>query len=132
MRDLVSRQTIQLTIFCVVPGGDQEEIESRTEQLREELIEADIETLTKVPGPVAPPGAKAADPMTIGALLVTLAASRGVLVALLQTLQAWIKRHDNDSITIEGKGGMKVKINGRMSAAKNDLIEAWIDRQLKS
>jgi hypothetical protein len=131
MKDVIGTN-IQLTIDCSTPECDLEELATRTEQLREELIEAEVEVVTAGPGPAVPQGARAVDPIAIGTLLVTLAASRGVLVTLLQTLQTWIQRHDKNSITVEGKGGMKIRITGRMSVTKDRLIEAWISRQLKS
>jgi hypothetical protein len=131
MRDVA--KAIRLTIDCSALGeGNLDALDALTGQLREELLESDVEAIAVARGMAPPPGARAVDPVALGTLVVTLAASRGVLVTLLQTIQAWIKRHDKDSITVAGKGGMKIRITGRMSVTTKHLVDAWISHQLKS
>ena len=57
------------------PDADAEELEQVTLQLRDELRELDLESVDLVREGEAPEGAKVVDPITLGGVTLTLAAS---------------------------------------------------------
>jgi len=60
-------------------------------------------------------------------LVVTLAASGGVLTTLISTVQTWLTRQERTSVTLE-IGGDKLVITGASSESQRHLVNAWIRR----
>jgi hypothetical protein len=58
---------------------------------------------------------------------VTLAASGGVLTTLINTLQSWLSRRDNHSVTLE-IGDDKLVITSASTKEQRMLIDAFIAR----
>jgi hypothetical protein len=108
---------------------DIEELAQITQQLREDIEELNVERVDLVRSKEElPKGAKAGDAVAWGSLLVTLAASSGVIPALINTLQSWLTRHERRSMTIV-MGEDKLEVTGISSDEQRRLIEAWIRRQ---
>jgi hypothetical protein len=71
MTDKLARLLLRITAD---PDADAEEVENLTRRLRQELLQHDVDAVDHVGAAIAPAGAKG-DPVTLGTLLVTLAAS---------------------------------------------------------
>lgn len=124
----MSDQTIHLLLnLDTEPEDDDEELARLTEQLREDLMELDVEAAYLVRAGEAPERAKAGDPVAWGTLLVTLAASGGVLTTLINALQSWLTRRERRSVTVE-IGGDKLEVTGISSKEQQRLINAWLSR----
>jgi hypothetical protein len=96
-------------------------------QLRRELLELDVESVVGTPEGQAPSDAKG-DPVTIGALIVALSASGGVLTTVIATLKEWLSRRADGrrvSVTI---GGDTIELSATSSQERRDLIDAFIQR----
>ena len=104
---------------------DDEEKEHVTRQLRYELLGLAVGDVEFVKSGKTPTGAKAGDPVTLGALLITLAASGGVLPTIIGTIQSWLTRHNQRSISLEINGS-KIDIKDVSSEDQKRLINAWI------
>jgi len=65
------------------------------------------------------------DPFTLGTLLLTLLASGGVVTTLINTIQSWISRHNQRSITLE-INGKKLEIKGPLSKEERQWVENMI------
>lgn len=104
-----------------------EELERLTRQLREELLKLDVQAVDLMTEGLIPANAKAGDPITWGALLLTLTASGGVFTALISVLKAWLTRHERRSMTLEIKGD-KLQVTGITATEQQHLIEAWLHR----
>ena len=124
----MSRNTTQLTVTLdAEPDTDAEDLERLTRQLRDELSELDVQADLVTSGP-APANTKAGDVIEWGTLLLTLAASGGVITALINAIQAWLtNRTQPATITIE-IGGEKLQITGNPSPEQQRLIEAFLQR----
>lgn len=107
-----------------------EELETITQQLRNELLETDVESVAFLRSGEAPEGSRAGDPVTLGTLLVTLAASGGVFTTLINAIQGWLGRGEKRSITLEIDGD-KLSITGSSSEEEKQLINHWINRHKK-
>lgn len=106
-------------------GLDDEQMERVTRQLRFELLGLDVDDVELVKSGAAPTGAKAGDTIAWGTLLMTLAASGGVLTTIIGTLQSWLTRHNQRSISLEINGS-KIDIKGISSEDQRRLINEWI------
>jgi hypothetical protein len=90
---------------------------------------SDIEAIDLVHAGEIPERAKASASVDWGTLLVTLAASGGVLTMLANMLQSWLTRYDRHSVTLEIDGD-KLEVKGISSEEQQRLIDAWLSRHL--
>jgi hypothetical protein len=106
------------------PDADDEELAELGLQLRNELLELDVEGVDPVRRGTAPAQAKG-DPITLAALAVTLAPI--ALTKLIEVVQAWVTRHEKASVMVES-GGEKITITGSPSKEQQRALETFIGR----
>jgi Effector Associated Constant Component 1 len=110
------------------PDTDPEAAERLARQLRAEIGELDVDSVVSMPGSAPPEGAKGADPVSVGALLVALSTSGGVFTALVETLRDWLNRHGERhriSVTI---GGDTIALERATADERRELVDAYIRR----
>ncbi|MBI3242190.1 MAG: hypothetical protein HYZ49_07850 [Chloroflexi bacterium] len=100
-----------------------------TKQVADELRELEIETV-ELGRNEAPPGAMSGPGIDWSLVLVTLAASGGVLTTVINLLQARLSRDERRSVTVE-IGGDKLTLTGVSSEQQQQLIDEWLKRQAK-
>jgi hypothetical protein len=106
--------------------ADAEELDRLARRLRAELGELDVD-VRAVAGDL-PAGAKAADPVTIGSLVVAFSAAGGVFPGLLETLREWLGRQTGKhriKVTVDGD---TVELERATSAERQQLIDAFVRR----
>jgi hypothetical protein len=116
-------------ILLVIDAGsqaDQSLIERAGRNLRNDLLQLEVERVDVLPMPAAPAGAKGAG-LDWTRMLISVAGSGGLLNALLANLQAWVSRDKERSVTIEISGD-KLTVQGISLAEQKRLIDAWLDR----
>jgi hypothetical protein len=87
------RATERLTLAIEgTPDTDREELARLTAQLRSQLLELDVDRVELARGGKPPSGSKVADPVTIGAIIVTLAPT--MIQAVIALVQNWHKGGD--------------------------------------
>ncbi len=126
----MSGRVLRELVLVVEPDQevDPDRIDRSVRQLRNELAELDIEAVTTVAAEDAPLGAKGADPLSLGTLLITLGASGGVFAVLIETTRDWLARHATArriSVTIDGDTIVLEKSSAQERSA---LIDAYIRR----
>jgi hypothetical protein len=107
---------------------DPEHVERLTRQLRAELAELDVESVGLAAGGMAPEGTKAADPVTVGAIVVALSASGGVFTSVIETLRDWVGRSTGRhriAVTIDGD---TIELERATARQQRELVEAFIRR----
>jgi hypothetical protein len=123
-------QNTQLVLgIDVGQDADEEELADLTRQLREEVLELDVDAVDLVRSGETPERAKSGDPVAWGNLMVTLVTSGAALVTLISTLQAWLKPHQrrNCSVSLEIDGD-KLEVTGISSEEQQYLIDSWLRR----
>lgn len=108
------------------PGTDIGELAALTQRLRTELLYLDVEDVELVKAGPPPTGSKAGDAVTWGALLVTLGSS-GVLPAVVGTVQSWLTRNNQRSVTLE-IDGEKLVVSNASPEQQQLLIDSWMQR----
>jgi len=109
------------------PDLDPEYVERVTQQLRVEINDLPLESLEMVPGPPAPAGAKG-DPVSVGAMLLALSASGGVLPTLLGMVRDWLGRQGGRhriAITIDGD---TIELDRASAEQQRQLVDAFVHR----
>ena len=115
-------QLSQIILHLASPDADAEELDALTRQLRDEILEAPVESVEFVPDAVAPEGTKGMMATTPGALTVRL--RPGVLSDFLDSLRHWLDRHEDRRVEITlNIGGSPVNIK----AAADDLAQVMQD-----
>jgi hypothetical protein len=115
--------------LCIDAGteADAAELDELAVQLREQLLELDIEGADRATVGQAPPGARAGDILLAGALIVMLVQSSGLLSALVETVQSWLSRSNGRSVKLEIDGDV-LEVTGITRTDQRELIKTWIDR----
>jgi hypothetical protein len=124
------RATERLTLAIEgTPDSDREELAQLTGQLRSQLLELDVERVDLVRGGQAPPGSKVVDPITIGAIIITLAPT--VIQAVVGLVQNWHKDHPVSSIKVT-LGDDSVELANASPEQLEQLTRAFIARHATS
>ena len=124
------RATERLTLAIEgTPDSDREELAHLTGQLRSQLLELDVERVDLVRGGQAPPGSKVVDPITIGAIIITLAPT--VIQAVVGLVQNWHKDHPVSSIKVT-LGDDSVELANASPEQLEQLTRAFIARHATS
>jgi hypothetical protein len=108
--------------------SDPEEIEELSRRLRADLLRLDVESVTPIPGPSAPKGAKAGDPVSWSTLMLTLGASGGLLTAVIGMLRDWLLRQPASAVIEVSIGGDSIKLERGSTEERQRLVEAFLDR----
>jgi hypothetical protein len=111
-------------------GADEEELERLARSLRIELLELDVEDVSSVTEGPPPEGARAADLLAVGALLVRLARKPEALAALTRGIRAWLGGHGSRKVRMELDGDV-LELSGASAADQERLVSAWIERHAK-
>ncbi|MER5936116.1 hypothetical protein ABT121_02195 [Streptomyces sp. NPDC001928] len=110
------------------PGWDEDDTERAERRLRAELRELDVESIRSVTVDRVPGGAKAVDPVTVGAIVVALSASGGVLTALVETLRDWLARQSARHRVELTMDGDTIVLERPTPGERQALIDAYICR----
>ncbi|MET9899471.1 hypothetical protein [Streptomyces sp. NPDC006446] len=103
--------------------SDQEELEALTLELRQHLMEFDVERAELARGTVAPEGTKVAAAVTVGALIVTVGVP--LLPKMLDVIKAWIGNRPVRTATVT-IGADSIEVAALSSSDQRRLIDAFI------
>ncbi|GGT27120.1 hypothetical protein GCM10010176_084800 [Nonomuraea spiralis] len=99
-----------------------------TRGLHGELNELDVEWVRTAAGGPAPEGARSADPVTVGALLVAFSASGGVFTSLVGVLKDWLDRQSARHRIVLTIDGDSIELDRVTDAERRELIGAFLQR----
>lgn len=107
------------------PDADPAELEAAASQLRQELLELDVEAVGVPAGEPAPRDSRGIDAGVLGTLLV--AAGRGAIGPIVQAIQSWVARRSSRSVklTIENDS---LELTNVSSEDQRRLIESFLAR----
>ena len=109
--------------------ADAREIDELTSKLRRELIRTDVDSVERPVAGEAPPGAKAADVVALGTLVVGLAKNAGMIKGLIDSVKDWLGRQREPQRTVEMEiDGDTIVVGGISSTEQERLITAFIER----
>lgn len=104
---------------------DDIEIVDLTAGLRRRLLELNVQSVEPARGGETPTGAKAVDPISLGALVVT--ASTAVLPAVLKVVESWLDHRPlrGAKVTI---GKDSIELSNASESEQRELIKAFVER----
>ncbi|MFC8368818.1 hypothetical protein ACFUIT_12680 [Streptomyces sp. NPDC057239] len=110
----------------VLTGGqdsDQEELDQLALQLRERLLELDVEDVEPVRSGDVPDGAKPVDALAVGALAVTLAPI--ALRSVLDLVRTWIENRPVRTVSVT-LGEDSLELEAVSSADQRRIVDAFL------
>ncbi len=119
----------ELKIELYEPDADLDAIDELTRNLRMELLELDVDSVSAPTAGPPPPGSKGLELAAIGALLVQVKGSVQVVSAVVATLRSWLQRGASPNRTL------KVTVDGRtleLSAATAEQQQRLVDEFVRS
>ena len=117
----------EVKLVIASQDADDELLADLTTNLRDELEQLNVENIQLPVQSNHPQGAKSGDAFTWGQLLLTLAASGGVLTSIIATIKAWLLRQTRCSIRVEMDGDT-LEITGVDSEDQRKIIDQWLAR----
>lgn len=110
-------------------GADAERLDALTGHLRQELLQLDVEDVSRAQAGTVPPGARAIDVLALGGLVVSLGHTATGLTEVVAAVRRWLSRGDGVRRTV------KIEVDGdrlelsEVSAAEQDrLVDLFIRR----
>jgi hypothetical protein len=110
-------------------GADAERLDALTGYLRRELLQLDVEEVSRVQAGDVPPGARALDVLALGGLVVSLGRAATGLHQVVAAVRRWLSAGDGVRRTV------KIEIDGdtlelsEVSAAEQDrLVDLFVRR----
>ncbi len=98
-----------------------------SQQMRDNLLKLPVKDVDYLRKENLSNGTKAGDIISWETLIVTLAASGGVITALINFILGWVKRNESRSVILEIDGN-KLEVSGLSASEQKDLIETWLKR----
>jgi hypothetical protein len=109
----------------VEPDADAAELEEATLQLRDELLDLDVDNVEHPAHGAAPPGTRAVEAAILGTLVVT--ATREVAGSVVRAVSDWLGRRPNRSVKLQVENDI-VEVTNASSEDQRRLIEAFLQR----
>ncbi len=106
------------------PDADAAELEHATSQLREELLELDLERVDRPTEP-GPPGSRGLDVAAVGTLIV--GAGRGAIGPALAAVQSWVARRSSRSVRVTIDGDSR-ELRHASREDQRRLVESFLAR----
>jgi hypothetical protein len=113
--------------------GDVDDVErfEMARLLRAELLKLDVDSADFAPGRAAPTGSKA-DVFTLSTLLLTFAASGGVLTSIIGAIRDWLLRQPAPGVAVDVTiGGDSFRIEDATTEERQRLLDAFVARHAK-
>lgn len=119
----------QLRLEIAEPGADAERLDTLVGYLRAELLQLDIDDVTRPVGHDVPPGARGTSVTAVDSLLVTLTQSAQNLRSLISTVIAWLHRGDGQSRVVRLEiDGDRIELSQASAAQQERLVALFISR----
>jgi hypothetical protein len=119
----------ELKIEVYEPEVDVETIDELTRNLRMELLELDVESVSMPSAGPPPPGSKGLELAAIGALLVQVKGSVQMVSAVVSAVRSWLQRGSSPN------RALKVTVDGHtleLSAATEEQQQRLVDEFVRS
>ncbi|HEX8073365.1 MAG TPA: hypothetical protein VF545_00145 [Thermoleophilaceae bacterium] len=113
---------VQLAIEGDAPA---EELDQLTLALRQELLELDVDAVDRPRAEAPPPGARAAEVLGLGGLVITLAPQ--LLGTVLATLRSWLSRDGGRSAKLQ-LGDDVLELSNATPDQQDQMIAAFLAR----
>lgn len=117
----------ELRVQISEEGADAGRLATLATRLRAELLQLDVEDVAAPRAGEAPAGARAVDVTAVGALVIALGKSAGVLRSAVSAIRDWLRRGEGTGRMVRLELGDDVLELSQASAADQErLIELFV------
>jgi Effector Associated Constant Component 1 len=113
---------VTLTVTLDDPDADPERLDQLTAVVREELLDTDVQDVSRAGSGPRPAGSRAGDGTAVGELVVVLVSSASLLRAVIGVLAAWRDRHRPRSVKIK-VGDVSLRIDETTAEQQERLVD---------
>jgi len=121
----------ELRLHLTEEGADADQLDELTGSLRQELLQLDVDDVTKIAPGESPPGARGLDAVTAGGLLVAVGSAAHGLSAVISVARAWLARggrsHREVRLDIDGD---VLNLSQTSEADQERLVDLFISRHV--
>ena len=122
----------ELRLQLAEEGADAERLAALTGYLRGELLQLDVEDVTALQAGEPPPGSRAFDVATVGALLIALGQSAEGLRSVVSAIRDWLRRGEGTHRTVRLElDGDALELSQASTADQAQLIELFVARHTR-
>ena len=122
----------ELRLQLAEEGADAERLAALTGYLRGELLQLDVEDVTALQAGQPPPGSRAFDVATVGALLIALGQSAEGLRSVVSAIRDWLRRGEGTQRTVRLElDGDALELSQASTADQAQLIELFVARHTR-
>jgi hypothetical protein len=119
----------ELRLQLAEEGADAERLAVLTRYLRGELLQLDVEDVTALQAGAPPPGSRALDAATVGALLIALGQSAEGLRSVVFAIRDWLRRGKGTGRAVRLElGSDALELSQASTADQERLIELFVRR----
>jgi hypothetical protein len=119
----------ELRLQLAEEGADDERLAVLTRYLRGELLQLDVEDVTALQAGEPPPGSRAFDVATVGALLIAVGQSAEGLRSVVFAIRDWLRRGKGTGRVVRLElGGDALELSQASMADQDRLIELFVRR----
>lgn len=113
--------------LVLLPTDDMDaaELDELTRSLRDEVLELPVDSVVAPSAGSPPAGAKVIDPTSVGTLLVTMSGAGGLLVAVVETIRAWLTSRGDQRVVLE-LGEAKLELSTATATERQELISRFL------
>jgi hypothetical protein len=122
----------ELRLQLAEEGADAERLAALTGYLRGELLQLDVDDVTALQAGEPPPGSRAFDVATVGALLIALGQSAEGLRSVVAAIRDWLRRGEGTQRTVRLElDGDALELSQASTADQAQLIELFVARHTR-
>jgi hypothetical protein len=123
----------ELRLHLTEEGADADQLDELAGSLRQELLQLDVDDVTKLPPGEPPPGAQGRDAVTAGGLMVAIGSTAHGLSVVISVARAWLARGGKTRREVRlDIGGDVLKLSGASAADQERLVDLFISRHVSS
>lgn len=119
--------TDELRLEIFEPDVDRVGMDEAARSLRSDLLQLDVPDVRSVSAGEAPPGAKGVELAAVGALVVVLQGSVGLVDQVVSTVRAWLRRSPSPERTLKlTLNGQTLELSAATEAQQQQLVEEFV------
>lgn len=117
----------ELKVELWEPDADLEDVDELTGQLRLELLELDVDSVSPVTTSPAPVGSKGLELVEVGALLVQVAGSVDAMNTIVSVLRSWLRRGPSSRRSLKiSVDGHSLELTSASDAQQQQLVDEFL------
>lgn len=117
----------ELKIEVFEPDADEERLNELTQNLRHDLLELDVESVSSVSAGEAPIDSKGIELAAVGALVLVLKSSVELATQVVTAVRSWLQRGPSSERTLRlTLNGQTLELSAATDAQQQQLVDEFV------